>query len=259
VDRPLTVAADGEVVRVTLTRPDRRNAFDAALIAALTEAFLAAPARPGARVVVLQAEGPAFSAGADVGWMRASLDLDEAENEADALRLADMFAAIATCPLPVVARVHGAALGGGAGLVCAADVAVAGPDARLGFPEVRLGLVPGVISPYVVRRTGAGAARALFLSGRSVGPDDALRLGLVDVVAGAEGLDAAVDGSVRDLAGGGPEALAACKRLLDEVAILPPAAAREESARRIGGIRRGDEAQAGLRAFLEREPPPWRR
>ena len=110
-----------------------------------------------------------------------------------------------------------------------------------------------------MRRIGAGAARALFLSGRSVGPDDALRLGLVDAVAGADGLDAAVDAVVRDLAAGGPEALAACKRLLDEVAILPPAAAREESARRIGGIRRGDEAQAGLRAFLEREPPPWRR
>jgi methylglutaconyl-CoA hydratase len=258
VDRPLAVAADGEVVRVTLTRPDRRNAFDADLIAGVTDAFRAAPSQARARVVVLQAEGPAFSAGADLAWMRGSLDLSAEENAADALRLADMFAAIATCPLPVVARVHGAALGGGAGLACASDLAVAGPEARLGFPEVRLGIVPGAISPYVVRRIGAGAARALFLSGRAVGPDEALRLGLVDVVAGSEGLDAAVDGVVRDLVAGGPEALAACKRLLDEVAILPPAAAREESARRIGSIRRGDEAQAGLRAFLEREPPPWR-
>jgi methylglutaconyl-CoA hydratase len=247
---------DGAVLRVVLDRPDRRNAFDAALIAELTEAFRQAPAS-GARCVVLAGEGRTFSAGADLEWMRGALELPEDANRDDALRLADLFAEIAGCPLPVVARVHGPALGGGAGLVCAADVAVLSEDAVIGFPEVRLGILPAVISPYVVRRIGGGAARALFLTGRAVDAGSALRLGLADAVAPADALDGAVAEVVHDLLLGSPAALAAVKELVDAVAGPAPAALREETARRIAAIRVGDEAQAGIRAFLERSRPPW--
>jgi methylglutaconyl-CoA hydratase len=247
---------DGAVRRIVLCRPARRNAFDAALIADLTAAFREAHAG-GARCVVLSAEGSAFSAGADLEWMRAGLALGEHGNREDALRLADLFGAIAGCPLPVVARVHGPALGGGAGLACAADVTVMGDGASIGFPEVRLGIVPAVISPYVVQRAGAGAARRLFLTGRAIGAAEALRLGLVDEVAADDALDAAVDGVVADLLRGGPGALAAVKALLDAVAGRAPGEVREETARRIATIRAGEEAQDGLRAFLEREPAPW--
>jgi len=258
VSEPLALSQDGPVVRVRMTRPDRRNAFDATLIAALAEAFRAAPERPGARVVVLEGDGPSFSAGADLEWMRGGLALSEAENEADALRLVAMLDAIATCPLPVVARVHGHALGGGAGLVCAADIAVASDDLRIGFTEVRLGIIPAAISPYVVRRIGSGHARALFLRGSAIRADEAFRIGLVHAVAPAEGLDEAVDAVIADLLAGGPDALTEAKRLLDEVAAPDAPGAGPETARRIARVRVRDEAQAGIRAFLERESPPWR-
>ncbi len=241
-----------------MTRPDRRNAFDAALIAALTDAFTAAPARAGARVVVLEGEGPSFSAGADLEWMRASLELSEAANEADALRLVAMLDAIAGCPLPVVARVHGHALGGGAGLVCTADIAIAADSLKIGFTEVRLGIIPAAISPFVVRRIGAGHARALFLRGCAIGADEAFRIGLVHGVATVADLDAAVDAAIADLLAGGPGALAETKLLLDEVSAPVAPGAGPETARRIARVRVRDEAQAGIRAFLERETPPWR-
>jgi len=247
---------DGAVRRVVLCRPERRNAFDAGLIADLTAAFRSAPAG-GARCVVLAGEGPAFSAGADLEWMRAGLALGEAGNREDALRLAGLFAAIAECPLPVVARVHGAALGGGAGLVCAADVAVLSEEATIGFPEVRLGIVPAVISPYVVQRVGAGTARRLFLTGRAIDAAEALRVGLADEVAASDALDAAVDRVTRDLLRGGPGALTAAKTLVTAVDGRPPADVRDETAALIAEIRTGEEAQAGLRAFLERERAPW--
>ncbi len=241
-----------------MTRPDRRNAFDARLIDALAAAFHQAPDRPGARVVVLEGEGSAFSAGADLTWMRSSLEMSESENRADAERLAGMLGAIAECPLPVIARVHGAALGGGAGLVCAADVAIATDDAPIGFPEVRLGIIPAAISPYVVRRIGPGHARALFLTGRAVSGAEAMRLGLVHEACPAAELDSRIDRTIRDLLAGGPEALAATKRLLDEVAAPLAASTVAQTAERIAAIRVGPEAQAGIRAFLDRDSPPWR-
>jgi methylglutaconyl-CoA hydratase len=255
---PLEVGQRGATVEIRMTRPDRRNAFDAALIAALTDAFREAPDREGARVVVLSGEGPAFSAGADLHWMRSSLELSEAENRADADRLVAMLAAIAECPLPVIARVHGAALGGGAGLVCAADVAIAADDALIGFPEVRLGIIPAAISPYVVRRVGAGHARALFLTGRAVSGEEATRIGLVHETCPPADLESRVDRTIRDLASGGPEALTATKRLLDEVAAPTAPEAGPRSAERIAAIRVRPEAQAGIRAFLDRAAPPWR-
>jgi methylglutaconyl-CoA hydratase len=258
VSEPLAITQDGPVVRIRMTRPDRRNAFDAALIAALTDAFGSVPARPGARVVVLDGEGASFSAGADLEWMRAGLELSEEENEADALRLVAMLDAIAGCPLPVVARVHGHALGGGAGLVCTADIAIASDTLRIGFTEVRLGIIPAAISPFVVRRIGAGHARALFLRGCAINAAEAYRIGLVHGIAPIGELDTAVDAVVADLLAGGPEALAETKLLLDEVSAPAAPGAGPETARRISRVRVRDEAQAGIRAFLEREIPPWR-
>jgi methylglutaconyl-CoA hydratase len=256
---PLQVTQNGPVVRITMTRPERRNAFDAALIAALTDAFRAAPARPDARVVVLTGEGSSFSAGADLDWMRGGLELGEQENAADALRAAEMLAAISTCPLPVVAAAHGHALGGGAGLVCAADIAIATDDLRIGFTEVRLGIIPGVISPYVVRRIGPGSARALFLTGRAIGAAEALRIGLVHAVTTAPELSAVVEATVAELVAGGPLALNETKLLLDEVTAPLGDGIAEGTAGRIARVRVSDEAQAGIRAFLDREAPPWRR
>jgi methylglutaconyl-CoA hydratase len=256
---PLRTKQDGTVVRVTMTRPLRRNAFDAPLISALHDAFRGVATLPQARVVVLAGDGSAFSAGADLDWMRAGLDLDTASNERDAIALVDMLAAIAACPLPVIARVHGAALGGGGGLVCAADVAVATLDAAIGFPEVRLGIIPAAISPYVVRRVGAGAARELFLTGRQVRGEEALRLGLVHhLVPDAFALDEQVKRVVADIVAGGPAALRETKRLLDEVAAPFAEGVGRETARRIARVRVGEEAQAGIRAFLDRKAAPWR-
>src|SRR5437868_4608814 len=189
----LRVERDGAVLRVTLARPERRNAFDAALIAELTDAYADAG---DARAVVLAGDGPSFCAGADVEWQRAAIDLSYYENVEDALRLYRMMETIDSCPAPVVARVHGYALGGGSGLVACADVALAGEDAVFGFSEVKLGIVPAVISPFVLPRIGA-AARRYFLTGERFDAPTALRIGLVHGVAADH--DVAVERVLRDL------------------------------------------------------------
>src|ERR671924_6418 len=176
----LRVERDGPVLRITLARPERRNAFDATLIAELTDAFAAVG---DARAVVLAGEGPSFCAGADVEWQRSSIDLSYEENVEDAMRLYTMLETIDSCPAPVVARVQGFALGGGSGLVACADVAVAATDAVFGFSEVRLGIIPAVISPFVLAKIGPAAARRYFLTGERFDAAEALRIGLVDEVA----------------------------------------------------------------------------
>jgi methylglutaconyl-CoA hydratase len=243
----LRVERDGDVLRVTLAKPERRNAFDAALIAELHEAF----ADVGdARVVVLAGEGPSFCAGADVEWQRSAIDLTFDENVEDALRLYRMLTAVDGCPAPLVARVQGHALGGGAGLVACADVVVAAPDASFGFTEVRLGIIPAVISPFVFAKIGPGHARRLFLTGERFDAETALRIGLVHVV--TDGLDEEVDRVVGELLESGPEATRAAKRLARE-----RPSAGEELARIAAGLRAGEEGQEGLRAFLERRRPRW--
>jgi len=239
----LKIERDGGVLRVTIAKPERRNAFDAALIAELTEAFADVD---DVRAVVLAGEGSSFCAGADVEWQRASIDLSYDENVADAMRLYRMLETIDACPAPVVARVQGFALGGGSGLVACADVAVAGPDAVFGFTEVRLGIIPAVISPFVLPRIGRGATRRYFLTGERFGADTALRVGLVDEV--AEDLDAAVERVTRDLLAAGPEAVRAAKRLIRE---RPEG---EATAHVAAGLRTSPEGQEGLRAFLEKRP-----
>ena len=232
----------GPVVRVTLARPERRNALDPGLIGALTEAFLAAGE---ARAVVLAGDGPSFCAGADVDWMRSSVDLDYEQNVEDALRLRDLLDAIDGCPAPVVARVHGHALGGGAGLVACADVALAARGTVFGFTEVKLGIVPAVISPFVLARIG-GAARRWFVTGERFDAGTALHIGLVDEV--ADDLDAAVECVVAEVLAAGPQATRIAKRL----ARTPHAA--EETARITAERRTSFEGQEGLRAFLEKRP-----
>ena len=236
---------DGAVLRVTLARPERRNAFDAALIASLTEAFADAG---DARAVVLAGEGPSFCAGADVEWQRSSIDLTYEENVEDALRLYRMLETIDDCPAPVVCSAHGYALGGGSGLVSCADVVVAGPEAIFGFSEVRLGIIPAVISPFVLRRIGS-AARRYFLTGERFGADAALRIGLVDEV--ADDADAAVEKVVEAVLAGGPEAVRAAKALVRQ---RPEGMATAEIA---AARRTSPEGQEGLRAFLEKRAPSW--
>jgi methylglutaconyl-CoA hydratase len=243
----LRIERDGPVLRVTLTRPERRNAFDAALIRELTDAF----ANVGdTRVVVLAGEGESFCAGADVDWQRSAIDLDYDENVADALRLYRMLEAIDSCPAPVVARVQGYALGGGSGLVCCADVAIAAPEATFGFSEVKLGIVPAVISPFVFPRIGIAAARRYFLTGERFEAETALRIGLVHEVA-AE-LDAALERVLGELLTAGPAATRAAKQLIRD------RPGGEEAAHLAAKLRTSPEGQEGLRAFLDKRTAAWR-
>ena len=239
----LKIERDGHVLRVTLAKPERRNAFDAALIAELTEAF----ADVGdARAVLLEGEGASFCAGADVEWQRASIELSYEENVEDAMRLYRMCETIDSCAAPVVCCVHGFALGGGSGIVACADIAVAWPDAVFGFTEVRLGIIPAVISPFVLPKIGA-AARRYFLTGERFDAAEALRIGLVSEV--AEDAGERAESVVRDILAGGPIAVREAKKLVRERPTGIDTA-------HIAAMRRtSDEGQDGLRAFLERRPP----
>jgi methylglutaconyl-CoA hydratase len=238
---------DGPVLRMTLARPDRRNAFDARLIGELAEAFVDVGK---ARAVVLAGEGTSFCAGADVDWMRASAGLSFDENVADANAMRSMFEAIDRCPAPVVARVQGHALGGGAGLVAAADIAISARDTVFAFSEVKLGIIPAVISPFALAKIGAGNARRYFVTGERFDAETALRIGLVSEV--ASDLDGTVDRVVAELLSAGPLAARWAKRLVRE---RPDGA---ETARWIAERRTSEEGQEGLRAFLEKRSASWR-
>src|SRR3954452_12014954 len=252
---------DGTVARVTLARPDVHNAFDATLIAPLRTrcAGLAREAPTRLRVVVLAGDGPSFCAGADIDWMRAAMALDTEGNEQDAMAMADMFEALDTCPVPVIARVHGAALGGGMGLCAVSDLVIAESGARFGFTETRLGILPSVISPFVIAKIGETHARALFPGGRRFDAVRALRIGLVhEVVEGSEALDASLESAVADVLAAGPTAARAAKAVIREVRGLPHESTRWHTARRIASQRTSSEGQEGLRAFLERRAPSWK-
>lgn len=242
----LRVERDGALLRIAMARPERRNAFDASLIAELTEAFEDVG---NARAVILSGDGASFSAGADVEWMRSSVDLTHDENVADALRLRAMLDSIDGCPAPVVARVQGHALGGGCGLVACADITIASPDTQFAFSEVKLGIVPAVISPFALAKIGSSAARRYFVTGERFGADVALRIGLIHEV--AEDLDASVEHIVGELLSASPNAARAAK----DIARAPLSA--EETAKRIAAHRTSEEGQDGLRAFLEKRSPGW--
>ena len=243
----LQVERDGEILRVTLARPERRNAFDAGLIAELAEVFVDVGR---VRAVVLAGEGPSFCAGADVEWMRAAADLDHEGNLRDANALRGLLESVDGCPAPVVCRVQGHALGGGAGLVACADIAVAAPDAVFAFSEVKLGLIPAVVSPFALAKIGPGAARRYFVTGERFDAETALRIGLVHEV--AADLYAAVERVVEELLSAGPKAARAAKKLVLERPDGP------DTAWRIAEQRTSEEGQEGLRAFLEKRKPSWR-
>lgn len=250
----LRVTRDGAVATVTMSRPERRNALDTPTIAALAEAFGALTDDPAVRVVVLAGDGPAFCGGADIGMMGAARDLSEEDNVADAERMAAAFEAVDTCPKAVVVRVHGAAFGGGAGLVACADVAIAADTAAFAFSEVKLGLLPATITPYVLRALGPGATRELFVTGRRFDAGEALRLGLVHRVVPADELDDAVRESVVGLLAAGPEAVAASKKLVRE---STAGLALDDLPQRIAAARVGPEGREGVTAFLEKRKPSW--
>ena len=242
----LRIERDDDVLRIVLARPETRNAFDAAAIAELAEAFVDVGK---ARAVVLVGEGPSFCAGADIEWMRQSVSLTHDENVADANALRRMLDAIDTCPAPVIAVVQGHAIGGGAGLVATADIALAHERAVFGFSEVKLGITPAVISPYVLRKIGESAARRYFVTGERFDATTALRIGLVHEV--VTDLDAALATVLGELRTAGPRAARHAKRLVLDRPDGP------ETARRIAERRASDEGQAGLGAFIERRRPPW--
>jgi methylglutaconyl-CoA hydratase len=254
------VARDGPVARVTLSRPEVRNAFNGELIGDLHDAFAGLADEPPAtlRAVVLAGDGPAFCAGADIAWMRASLALSVEDNEADARRMAEMLDMVDACPVPVIARVHGAALGGGMGLCAVADVVLAAADTVFGFTEARLGILPAVISPFVLARIGEGPARALFPTGERFGAERAWRIGLVhEVLDDSAALDDRVDAVVADLLAAGPTAARAAKAVIRDQRGLDPVTRRSLTVGAIARQRVSPEGQEGLTAFLEKRPPSW--
>lgn len=260
------VRSEGGVARVILCRPERRNAFDAQMIEELTAAFGRLTRDPAVRVIVMEGEGKAFCAGADLGWMRRQVTATVEENTADALKLADLYEAVNCAPQAVIAKVHGSALGGGAGLVCAADIAVVADDAKIGFTEARLGILPAVISPYVVMKIGPGHARRWFVTGAQMDAQQALALGLAHRVVAAADLENAVKDMAFEVLQCAPGAVAACKELVEDVVGgLAMAGALEDgfddvknyTAQRIAAARVSDEGQEGMKAFLDKRKPRW--
>ena len=242
-----------------LDRPDIHNAFDDRLIADLTETLVAIGADGRVRALLLTGRGKSFSAGADLNWMRRSADYGEDENLKDARALAKLMSTLDRLPKPTIAKVNGAALGGGVGLVCCCDIAVAADHARFGTTEVKLGIMPSVIGPYVIRAIGARKARRIMLTGERFDATEALRLGLVHQVTPADALDQTVEAVIGELFGSGPEAVRATKALIRDLGGLPISAdVIDETAKRIAALRATPEAKEGLGAFLEKRTPSWR-
>jgi methylglutaconyl-CoA hydratase len=253
----LRVGHGDTVATISLARPDTRNALNAELIGELACCMEELAKDDSVRVVVLTGEGDFFCAGADIGYMRDAAEFSYEENLEDARKLAAMFRAVEECPKPVVARVRGAAIGGGVGLVAAVDVAVAEEGTVFAFSEVRLGISPATIAPFVLRKIGQSQTRALFLTGERFDAVRAREIGLVHEVAAEGDLDSVVQEKVAGLLAGGPEALAATKALLRELRDADPGEATEIMARRIADLRTGEEGQEGLGAFLEKRKPGW--
>ena len=254
----LKLSIDGAIARIWLDQPDARNAFDDTVIAELTQAFTEAGAAAQVKAVVLGAHGPAFCAGANLNWMRRMADYSRDENREDAGLLAEMLRVIYECPQPTIARVQGDVYAGGMGLVAACDMAVAAEGAGFCLSEVKIGLIPATISPYVIRAMGARAAHRYFLTGERFDAAEALRIGFVHRVVAADELDNAVDGLLKHLVSAGPAAARACKRLVIDVAEREIneqlIAATVEG---IADIRASAEGKEGVQAFLQKRKPAW--
>jgi methylglutaconyl-CoA hydratase len=260
--RNLTTRRDGAVEYLTLNRPEVRNAFNADMIGEIANWAAQIAASSGElRAVVMSGAGKAFCAGGDAAWMAQTVSYSDEENVRDARALAGMFRAINSLPVPVIGRVHGAAMGGGAGLAAVCDIVVAAEDATFGFTEVKLGLIPAVVSFFVLQKIGQSAARELFLTGARFPAARAKEIGLVHAVVPAAELDATAARYLGELATGGPEAIAAAKSLITAVADIgqDEAEAAAFTADAIATRRRSAEGQEGLRAFLDKRPPRWSR
>jgi methylglutaconyl-CoA hydratase len=255
----ILVSHDGPTLRIVLNRPEVRNAFDEVVIDALSACAASAAEDPSVRVVVLSGNGKAFCAGADLAWMAKAVAYSQVENLADAEDFALMLERIDTLPMPVIGRVHGAALGGGVGLAAVCDIVVAAEDATFGLTEVKLGILPAVISPYVLRKIGVSAARELFLSGNRFSAVRARELGLVHELVPESELDAAIERRVADLLTSGPSAVAAAKALIRDVTGESPKDVIGLTTSRIAAQRVSREGQEGIRAFLEKRKPDWSR
>ncbi len=255
----LTIEAgfQGRVAIVTLRRPRVHNAFNAQVIEELTGAFRELSEDEALHAVVLTGEGASFSAGADVNWMREMASFTEEQNLEDARRMAAMLQTIQDCPCAVIARVNGAALGGGVGLLAVCDLVIATEQARFALSEVKLGIAPAVISPYVIRKIGQSQARALFLTGERFSAARALTLGLVHAVVPVEQLDEAVQNALHELLASGPRALRAAKQLALKVGEMDAGRALAYTSETIARLRVSAEGQEGLRAFLEKRQPDW--
>jgi methylglutaconyl-CoA hydratase len=258
MSNPLLNLRDGPVARLRLNRPELHNAFDAVLIAALTGALEAIANDDSVRVVVLEGEGASFSAGADLNWMRGMATASEAENRDDALALARLMRALDELPRPTIARVHGAAFGGGVGLVACCDIAIGSAEAKFGLTESRLGLLPAVISPYVIEAIGPRQARRWFATGETFDAATALQIGLLHQVVPGEDLDAAVQRQVDLLLKAGPVAAASAKALVRRVAGQNDRDRLDaDNAALIARLRVSEEGQEGLGAFLDKRKPRW--
>jgi methylglutaconyl-CoA hydratase len=258
VKQPLSLRKDGAIARLRMERPELHNAFDAALVAAMTHALGTLALDPSVRVLVLEGDGPSFSAGADLNWMRGMAAASESENRADALALARLLRALDELPKPTIARVHGAAFGGGVGLVAACDIAIGADTATFGLTETRLGLLPAVISPYVIAAIGGRNARRYFTTAERFDAAQAQRMGLLHEVVAADAIDAAVQQQVELLLKAGPIASAAAKALVRNVAAASgPVAIDAANADLIARLRVSPEGQEGIAAFLDKRNPAW--
>ena len=245
------------VARITMTRPEVHNAFNEDLIKELHDAFVEISNAIDVRVVVLGGDGPSFCAGADLDWMRRASDLSEPANRADAWHLATMLRAVADCKHPVVSQVQGMAIGGGAGLVAATDIAIAAESAQFAFSEVRLGLTPATVSPHVIDKIGAGRAAPLFLTGDRFSAEHAAAIGLIYRAVPDDQLASAVEDVVQSVLLGGPKAQTAVKKLVRRVVVEPRADVDRYTAELIGTVRASPEGREGVRAFLEKRKPSW--
>jgi methylglutaconyl-CoA hydratase len=256
---PILVTHDGPVLRVVLNRPDVRNAIDEEVIEAISSCAAGAAENPHLRAVVLSGAGQAFCAGADLAWMGKAVAYSQVENLADAEDFALMLERLDTLPVPLIGRLHGAALGGGVGLAAVCDIVIAAEGTTFGLTEVKLGILPAVISPYVVRKIGVSAARELFLTGSRFGAMRARELGLVHEVVGEADLDAAVEQRLAAIMTSAPSAIAGAKALIREVAHESPKDLIGLTTSRIAAQRVSAEGQEGIRAFLEKRKPDWSR
>jgi methylglutaconyl-CoA hydratase len=255
--KTIIAAKEGAVLRLTMNRPQVHNAFNSEMIRELAAAFGEAKKDPDVRLVILTGAGESFCAGADLNWMREIIRYSYEQNLRESRELAELMHSIYTLPKPTIARINGAVIGGGTGLFSACDIVIASDKAKFGLSEVKIGLVPAAIGPYVIRRIGESAARELFLTGERFDAQRALAIGLVNKVVPHDALDEKVAEVVRLLLGSGPEAIARCKELLQKVPAMGLEEAKDYTAEMIAGLRVSPEGQEGMSAFLEKRKPKW--